>query len=381
MNLNVFPGEAWNWPSTFSKGHIRANDSLKCNCEKSIYTVCKINNMTMLSYKATVIIPAYNAEKTIGCCLEALTHQTIDRSGYEIIVVDDGSDDGTAEACRTYAGVKVIAQTNQGPAAARNVGAKEAKGGIILFTDSDCEPMANWLEEMLKPFADPGIGGAKGSYRTKQGELTAQFVQLEYESRYEITKKHKEIDYIDTYSAAFRRDLFLQHNGYNTGFPLACAEDAEFSFRLKEAGVRMVFNPSAVVYHLHPNKIKGYLSKKIKFAYWRFAAGMMHPRFAVKDTHTPQTMKLQIVTLYSGVLLAMAGAVLNKSVLMIWGILLFTVFIGLSMPFYFFLVSRNKGMLLAGPVFIIIRSIGQGWGIVLRLVDILLSRNTIKTDK
>jgi cellulose synthase/poly-beta-1,6-N-acetylglucosamine synthase-like glycosyltransferase len=338
-------------------------------------------NITMHSYTATVIIPAYNAEKTIERCLEALTHQTIDRALYEIIVVDDGSDDGTSDVCRTYADVKVIAQTNQGPAAARNAGAKEAKGGIILFTDSDCEPMANWLEEMLKPFADPGIGGAKGSYRTKQGELTAQFVQLEYESRYEITKRHKEIDYIDTYSAAFRRDLFLKHGGYNTDFPLACAEDAEFSFRLKEAGVRMVFNPSAVVYHLHPNKVGTYFNKKVKFAYWRFAAGMMHPRFAVKDTHTPQTMKLQIVALYLAVLMAVVGGISHKSILMLCGVLFFAVFLVLSIPFYSFLVSRNKRMLLAGPVFIIIRSIGQGWGIILRLVDILLSRNTIKTDK
>lgn len=77
----------------------------------------------------SVVVPAYNAESTIGSCLEALLNQSLPREQYEIIVVDDGSTDGTAGVVRKYP-VRLIQQENLGPAAARNVGAQEATGTI-----------------------------------------------------------------------------------------------------------------------------------------------------------------------------------------------------------------------------------------------------------
>jgi len=244
--------------------------------------------------RTSVIIPAYNSEKTIGQCLEALINQTAGRSDYEIIVVDDGSTDRTAELIGKYTGIKLIKQSNAGPAAARNNGAKAAQGDIILFTDADCIPEPDWIEQMLIPFEkERDLCGAKGIYKTRQREMAARFVQIEYQDKYDHLKKPKYIDFVDTYSAGFKRDVFLRFQGYDTSFPVACAEDVELSFRMSNAGLKMVFNPQAVVYHTHPNNWISYFKKKYKFAYWRMVAVKKNPNKMIKDAHTPQLMKLQ----------------------------------------------------------------------------------------
>ena len=94
----------------------------------------------------SLIIPAYNSEKTIPLCLDAALNQRISKDKYEIIVVDDGSIDNTANIVSKYDSVKLIRQSNHGPATARNRGAQEAQGGILIFTDSDCEIDADFIK-------------------------------------------------------------------------------------------------------------------------------------------------------------------------------------------------------------------------------------------
>ena len=213
----------------------------------------------------------------------------------EILVIDDGSADNTADVVRSFPTVRLITQANAGPAAARNRGAAESHGSIILFTDDDCVSMPDWLDAMLQPFHDPEVVGVKGVYRTHQRELAARFVQIEYEDRYRLMARHCTIDFVDTYSAAFRRERFLEMNGYDTSFPIACAEDIELSYRMSARGWKMKFAPDAIVYHTHPNTFSAYLRKKYKFAFWRVLAVRKNPSKAVKDSHTPQLMKLQLL--------------------------------------------------------------------------------------
>lgn len=210
-------------------------------------------------------------------------------------MVDDGSIDDTAAAVKRFAGVRLIHQSNAGPAAARNRGVREATGSIVLFTDDDCVPAPDWIDAMLAPFEDPHVIGAKGIYQTRQAGLIARFVQLEYEDRYRLMARHTDIDFIDTYSAAFRRERFLRLGGYDTSFPVACAEDVELSYRMSARGWKMRFAPNAVVCHTHPDRLSGYLRKKYKFAYWRMLAVRKNPAKGVKDSHTPQLMKLQLL--------------------------------------------------------------------------------------
>jgi len=310
----------------------------------------------------SVIVPVYNSEKTIRRCLDSLLNQKYEGE-YEVIIVDDGSKDATASIVAQYKNVKLFRQANTGPAGARNKGASEAKGDIILFTDSDCEVSPNWINEMVMPIREnQDIVGVKGTYKTKQKEFISRFVQMEYEDKYDKMKKERYIDFIDTYSAGFKKDVFWAAGGYDLSFPVACAEDVDLSYRLANQGYKMVFNPAASVFHTHPDKLQNYLNKKYKFAYWRVKAVEKTPDKILKDSHTPFTMKLQVV-LIPLIFLAIPFSLVNPYILpALSGAYLITTvpftikavkkdpFVGIFSPFVLFLRSVSQFLGLAGGV-------------------------------
>jgi glycosyltransferase involved in cell wall biosynthesis len=314
---------------------------------------------------ASIIIPTFNGASRIGNCLDSLVKQTAGQN-VEILVVDDGSTDNTANVVRGYSSVRLIPQANAGPASARNRGALEAQGKILLFTDDDCVPMADWLEAMLGPFKDPDVVGAKGIYRTHQTSLAARFVQIEYEDKYRLMAGLPSIDFIDTYSAAFRRDRFLEMTGYDTSFPVACAEDVELSYRMSARGWKMKFVPAAIVYHTHPDTFPRYLKKKYKFAFWRVLAVRKNPSKGVKDSHTPQIMKLQLL-LAPALLLAVVFDLIRRpmvpvSVLVLGGFLLST------LPFTLQAIRKDVIVGILSPILLAARACAQVLGVAAGLM-------------
>ena len=247
-----------------------------------------IKNVTLT---ASVIIPVYNGAQTLPACLQALQQQN--RPPEEIIVVDDGSTDQSVAIANEFE-VRVVSQPNAGPAVARNLGARLAKGDILLFTDADCAPAVDWTEQMLAPFTDSSVAGAKGVYRTEQQALVARFVQQEYQDRYDRMAGQASIDFVDTYSAAYRRTVFLVAGGFDTRFPTASVEDQELSFRLAEQGQRLVYLPEAIVYHQHDQTIGEYFRRKYQIGYWKALVTRDHPTKLITDSHTPQILKGQM---------------------------------------------------------------------------------------
>lgn len=313
--------------------------------------------------RASVIVPAFNAESSIGECLDALIDQTIGRAEYEIIVVDDGSNDSTPDIVGRYKGVRLVKQQNSGPAAARNNGAGIAVAPIIVFTDSDCSPQRDWLENMIAPLeADQKIVAAKGAYRTRQRELAARFVQLEYQDKYRILTRDEYIDFIDTYSAAFRKDVFLTFGGYDTSFKVACAEDVELSYRMGNAGHKMIFNPKAIVFHRHPDNFIAYFRKKYKFAYWRMLAVRKNPNKMVSDSHTPQIMKFQLLLAPLAIVLAALAVFIPIFRFWAWAVLL--MFILLSLPMTIRILRRDTFLGLLTPAALFGRAVAQFMGVV-----------------
>jgi cellulose synthase/poly-beta-1,6-N-acetylglucosamine synthase-like glycosyltransferase len=308
----------------------------------------------------SIIIPTFNGAPRIGNCLDAVLKQTAGQDA-EILVVNDGSTDNTADVVAGYSGVRLITQSNAGPAAARNHGALEARGTIILFTDDDCVPMPEWLTAMIEPFKDPNIVGVKGVYRTRQKRLVARFVQIEYEDKYRVMSDVPHIDFIDTYSAGFRRDRFLEMNGYDIRFPVACAEDVELSFRMSARGWTMKFVPAAIVYHTHPDTLWKYLKKKYKFAFWRVLAVYKNLNKTLKDSHTPQLMKLQL--LFPPVLLLAIFRDLVVRPKVPASLLVCAVFLISTVPFSWRAISKDPIIGLFSPVLLAARACAQLLGL------------------
>ena len=281
-------------------------------------------------------------------------------------MVDDGSLDDTADGVEGLPRVRLISQANAGPGAARNRGAMEAMGAILLFTDDDCVPMPGWLNAMLEPFNDAEVVAAKGIYRTRQDRLMARFVQIEYEDRYRLMAGLASIDFVDTYSAAFRRDRFLEMSGYDTSFPVACAEDIELSYRMSARGWKMVFVPDAVVCHTHPDRFWVYLKKKYKFAFWRVLAVRKNPSKGVKDSHTPQIMKLQLL-LAPALLLAIACDYAVRPAVPS-SVLVFAAFLLSTLPFAVRAIRKDPIVGLLSPVFLAARGCAQFMGVTAGLV-------------
>ncbi len=308
----------------------------------------------------SVIIPTFNGGSRIGNCLTALLPQTELRKA-EILVVNDGSTDNTVDVVLRYPSVRLVNQANGGPAKARNRGAAEASGNMILFTDDDCVPTPGWLDAMLAPFEDPQIVATKGAYRTRQKSLVARFVQIEYEDRYRLMVAFPLIDFVDTYSAAFRRDRFLEMGGYDTSFPVACAEDVELSYRMSARSWKMKFVPEAIVYHTHPDTLATYLRKKYKFAFWRMLAIRKNPEKAIKDTHTPQLMKFQL--LFVPVLLLGLIIDLTLRPQLPMSALVLCLFLVSTLPFAVRAASKDLIVGLLSPLLLALRACAQLLGV------------------
>jgi cellulose synthase/poly-beta-1,6-N-acetylglucosamine synthase-like glycosyltransferase len=309
--------------------------------------------------KISIIIPTFNSAKVLQKCLESLTKQTVNSGACEIIVVDDGSTDGTKDIVAKYP-VKYIYQQNSGPAAARNNGVNQAQGEIVLFTDADCEPQPNWIEEMIKPMDDPQVIGVKGAYKTRQKELVARLVQIEYEHKYERMKKFRYIDFIDTYSAGYRKGIFLKYGGFDERYPKASVEDQEFSFRLFHDGYKMVFNTEALVYHKHSARLLDYLKKKYKIAFWKAFLLKRHPGKVKSDTHTPQSLKIQmLLALSTG--LGLLGPFFPPMYYL--SILSFTLFLLSCIPFIIFAWKKDPSVALVSPIILFLRSLALSLGL------------------
>jgi len=318
--------------------------------------------MDLTSPKISVIVPAYNSENTISRCLDGLLNQTISKDQYEIIVVDDASKDNTSAVVQTYPDIRLITIPHGGPAAGRNAGARAAFGDILVFTDSDCIPTPDWLRCLTLPFQDPGIVGVKGTYRTNQVEFVPRFVQLEYESKYRRMQKLPYIDFIDTYSAAYMKSVFLDNNGFDTSFPVASVEDQEFSFRLARKGYRMVFVPSAIVFHKHDQDLQEYVHRKYNIGFWKAYMLRWLPEKTLEDSHTPPSQRWQIL------LLGLAIGFLLPS--LFWTMLLWisalsmVLFFLTAIPFLSFVYQKDKRLFFPSFLLLITRSATLGAGLI-----------------
>lgn len=311
------------------------------------------------SPRYSVVVPAYNASSTIAACLDALLAQSVPPDAYEIVVVDDGSTDDTAAVASRYP-VRLLRQAHAGPASARNLGARSARGEYLLFTDADCAPVSDWIAEVVRPLeADPGVAAAKGAYRTRQTSLIARLAQAELEEKYARLRRLGSIDFVDTYSAAFRRDAFWEAGGFDSAFRAASNEDTQLSFELVSRGWRLAFAERAVVHHRHAESLGRYLLRKYRHGYWRARVYRRHPGKMAGDSYTPRCTQLQfLAAVATPVLLALPQA-------RPFGVAAAALFLLATIPFVRRAWPFGPAVAAAMPPVLLLRSLALGAGLLL----------------
>jgi O-antigen biosynthesis protein len=213
--------------------------------------------------KVTAYIPVYNGAEYVGRNIEGLLAQTIPFD--EIMVVDDGSRDATAEIVRRYPNVRLITHTkNRGLAAARNTAVEAATHELIASFDADCVADPNWLEYLLPLMADPKVAGAGG--------ILLEGVQTTLADKWRLARmaQHWGPDFIRhprfLYGCnnALRKSAILDAGGYKETLR-TCGEDADLSYRLYGKGWELIYEPRARATHMRHDNLKSILDM-----YWRW---------------------------------------------------------------------------------------------------------------
>jgi len=239
----------------------------------------------MLSNKASVIIVTYNHRKYMKDCLSSV----LVNNPLEVIVVDNGSTDGTAEFIEeNFPQVKLIKSSrNFGYSGGNNLGVRCAKGKYVVILNPDTKVEKNWLEELLKPLekeerliTTPKILTYDGSKINTCGNIE-HFTGLTFtRGLNESPRKFNEFEYLSGFSGAcfaMRKDDYLELGGFDERF-FSYMEDTEFSWRAHAKGFKILYVPKSIVYHdyelrVPPKKIyhleKGRYIILRKYLTWR----------------------------------------------------------------------------------------------------------------
>jgi len=325
----------------------------------------------------SIVVPMYNEEKTVGKCIESLLNQSYSSHNYEIIVVSDGCNDNSEEIVRNIMkfankfDIKMVRQENQGAAAARNFGAKSSRGAIVLFIDADCIADFRWIEEMIKPLSKNNVAGVQGAYKTKQKEIIAQLSQIEFEERFIKLQQTEYVDFVGSFSAAYKREVFEKFNGFDTKFVMN--EDVDLAYRISSDGYSLYFNPDAVVSHLHPESLSKYIRLKFWRGFWRTILYRKFRNKAIKDSYTPDSLKIQVLLIFPIILITLSSLIIQDLIILdIWLIVISIISMA---KFVILAMKKNLGMGLFSIIFLWARAFALASGVFYAIVMLCFKNN------
>jgi len=196
-----------------------------------------------MGIQITVIVPTCNRKDFLTKLLSSLFQQTLPPDQYEVVVVSDGSTDGTGDLVRAlqeqHPNLVLLEQRNQGPAAARNAGARVARGEYLAFTDDDCIASRDWLERTSRVFERTGAGVVQGRTSTDREARSPLTNQVDNE---------RGMYGVPTCNAAYRKGIFSAVGGFDERFPFPHNEDADLAWRAERLGP-VVFAPEVHIIH------------------------------------------------------------------------------------------------------------------------------------
>jgi glycosyltransferase involved in cell wall biosynthesis len=198
----------------------------------------------------SVIIPVYNDAERLRLCLRALARQTYPRGRYEVVVVDNGSDESIEPAVAEFDRASLCREEQPGSYAARNRGLSVARGEVIAFTDADCLPAPEWIERGVgRLLGAPGCGLVAGRVEVFPNDpRRATAVELYEMVTYLQQRKHVEVERFGATANLFTRRAVFERVGTFKGEMLS-GGDVEWGGRVAAAGYGMLYAEDAVVAH------------------------------------------------------------------------------------------------------------------------------------
>lgn len=198
----------------------------------------------------SAVVPVRNGSEYIVRCLNALKESTYGK--FEVIVVDDASEDNTAEVCIQSGATVIVLDKQSGPAAARNRGAENARGDILLFIDADVVVNHDTLERIAGAFIDnPGISAVFGSYddAPEAPDFISQYRNLLHHYVHQRAKRDAKTFW--TGCGAVRKEIFYDLGGFDkVRHPVPSMEDIEIGLRMSVRGYKIILDKNIQVKHL-----------------------------------------------------------------------------------------------------------------------------------
>ncbi|HYN06459.1 MAG TPA: glycosyltransferase [Vicinamibacterales bacterium] len=255
------------------------------------------------------VVPVRNGERWIRDVIEGIALQR-DGRPMEIIVVDDGSEDRTTAILRELAvpDLRVIAGYGRGAAAAVNTGIRAARFPIICQVDQDVLLRAGWLEPLVSALDDPTVAAAQGCYVSdRTADLSARVMGFDLEQRYDALQNGR-TTHVCTGNSVYRAEAFQRAGLFDE--QLGYGYDNDMSYRLQQAGYRLVFRREAQSTHRWREGLWGYCVQQYGFGYGRLDLVARYPRRLTGDSVSPLQMMLHPVVMTIALLALAAAAVL-----------------------------------------------------------------------
>lgn len=245
----------------------------------------------------SIIIPTRDRPRQLSTCLESMAYQAYPSINFEVIVIDDGSKTSMGPVVSRYRdrlNLRLLTQQNRGPATARNAGAKKALGDYLAFTDDDCTPAPDWLQNIEKRFnssSDLMIGGRTINALTDNAYSTASQDLISYLYEY-YNADQNSASFLTSNNIAVPAESFHTLGGFDPEYPRAAAEDRDFCDRWRFCGYGMVYAPEIIVYHWHHLSLITFLTQH--FGYGRGALRFHKTRYR----RSTQGLRLEPLSFY-----------------------------------------------------------------------------------
>ncbi|MEO0453179.1 MAG: glycosyltransferase [Verrucomicrobiota bacterium] len=237
-----------------------------------------VDHFSSTSYpKFSIIVCTYNGSRTLKQTLESLS--TLRYPDFEVIIINDGSTDGTADILSSDSNYGVITQENQGLSVARNRGADEATGEILVYTDDDCMPDTDWLFHLADTFQSTefaAVGGPNLSPPAAQWRQATVAAAPGVPTHVLLTDM--EAEHIPGCNFAIRREALESIGGFDPIYRKA-GDDVDLCWRLRDAGYQIGFNPSAMVWHHRRSTIADYLKQQHGYGEAEALLRYQHPNY------------------------------------------------------------------------------------------------------